>query len=48
MTLEAILKAAEETQIGEEKSLVEGTGPLPLIPVVPGAVPPPSPRGRIT
>ena len=44
MTLEAILKAAEEQKIGEEKSLVEGTGPLPLVPVVPGAVPPPSPK----
>ena len=43
MTLEAILKAAEEQKIGEEKSLVEGTGPLPLVPVVPGATPPPPP-----
>ena len=43
MSLEAILKAAEEQKIGEEESLVQGTGPLPLIPVVPGTVPPQTP-----
>ena len=43
MSLDAILKAAEEQKIGEEKSLVEGTSPLPLVPLVPGATPSPAP-----
>ena len=43
MSLEAILKAAEEQKIGEEESLVQGTGALPFVPVVPGAAPPPPP-----
>ena len=43
MSLDAILKAAEAQKTGEEESLVQGTGPLPFVPVVPGAAPPPPP-----
>ena len=37
MTLDAIVGAFEEAEEGAEQSLLEGTGPLPFVPMVPGA-----------